>query len=65
MKTNIGTLLEVTDSIWIIVKQNINVLVTFVGALFSLLLGGGHAVITFLIDAVSRGIYDINSEYKN
>lgn len=53
IKTNIGTLLEVTDSIWIIVKQNINVLVTFVGALFSLLLGGGHAVITFLIDAVS------------
>lgn len=52
IKTNIGTLLEVTDSIWIIVKQNINVLVTFVGALFSLLLGGGHAVITFLIDAV-------------
>lgn len=53
IKTNIGTLLEVTDSIWLIVKQNLNVLVTFVGTLFSLLLGGGHAVITFLINAVS------------
>lgn len=53
IKTNIGTLLEVTDSIWIIVKQNLNVLVTIFGSLFSLLLGGGNAVIAFLINAVS------------
>lgn len=52
IKTNIGTLLEVTDSIWIIVKQNLNVLLTIVGSLFSLLLGGGNAVITFLINSV-------------
>lgn len=53
IKSNIGTLLEVTDSIWLIVKQNLNVLVTIFGSLFSLLLGGGNAVITFLINAVS------------
>ncbi|XP_031616738.1 transmembrane protein 245 isoform X2 [Contarinia nasturtii] len=52
IKTNIGTLLEVTDSIWLIVKQNINVLLTIVGSLFSLLLGGGNAVITFLINSI-------------
>lgn len=59
IKTNIGTLLEVTDSIWIIVKQNLNVLVTIFGSLFSLILGGGNAVIAFLINAVcmkSNGI---------
>lgn len=54
IKTNIGTLLEVTDSIWIIVKQNLNVLVTIFGSLFSLLLGGGNAVIAFFINAVSQ-----------
>lgn len=52
IKTNIGTLLEVTDSIWLIVKQNLNVMVTIVGSLFSLLLGGGNAVIAFLINSV-------------
>lgn len=56
IKTNIGTLLEVTDSIWIIVKQNLNVLVTIFGSLFSLLLGGGNAVIAFFINAVSKSI---------
>lgn len=60
IKTNIGTLLEVTDSIWLIVKQNLNVLVTIVGALFSLLLGGGHAVITFLINAVCVAIFPVS-----
>ncbi|XP_055313309.1 transmembrane protein 245 isoform X2 [Sitodiplosis mosellana] len=52
IKSNIGTLLEVTDSIWLIVKQNLNVLVTIFGSLFSLLLGGGNAVITFFINAI-------------
>lgn len=52
IKMNIGTLLEVTDSIWLIVKQNLNVLVTIVGSLFSLVLGGGNAVIAFVINSV-------------
>lgn len=56
IKTNIGILLEVTDSVWIIVKQNLNILFTIVGTLFSVLLGGGQAVITFAINAVSLQI---------
>lgn len=63
IKTNIGTLLEVTDSIWIIVKQNLNVLVTIFGSLFSLILGGGNAVIAFVINAVcmESNIIDLKS----
>lgn len=53
IKTNIGMLLEVMDSVWLIVKQNLNVLTSIFGTMLSLLLGGGHAVITFLVDAVS------------
>lgn len=64
IKTNIGTLLEVTDSIWIIVKQNLNVLVTIFGSFFSLLLGGGNAVITFLINSVRQKDMFWNISFK-
>lgn len=53
IKTNIGMLLEVTDSVWLIVKQNLNILTSIIGALLSVLLGGGHAVITFLVNSVN------------
>lgn len=46
-------LLEVTDSVWLIVKQNLNILTSIIGALLSVLLGGGHAVITFLVNSVN------------
>lgn len=52
VKINIGVLLEVTDSIWLIVKTNLNILTSFIGTLLSLFLGGGQAVITFLVNSV-------------
>lgn len=52
VKTNIGTLMELMDSVWLIVKTNLNILTSFVGTLLSMFLGGGQAVITFLVNAV-------------
>lgn len=54
IKTNIGMLMEVTESVWLIVKQNLSTLTSIFGTLLSLFLGGGQAVITFLVNAVSR-----------
>lgn len=56
VKTNIGTLMELMDSVWLIFKANLNILTSFVGTLLSMFLGGGQAVITFLVNAV---IYNI------
>lgn len=52
IKTNIGMLMEVTESVWLIVKQNLSTLTSMFGTLLSLFLGGGQAVITFLVNAV-------------
>lgn len=54
IKTNIGTLLEVIDSIWLIVKQNLNILTSITGTLSSIILGGGSAVVEFLLNTVIR-----------
>lgn len=53
IKTNIGMLMEVTESVWLIVKQNLSTLTSIFGTLLSLFLGGGQAVFTFLVNAVS------------
>lgn len=47
-------LMEVTESVWLIVKQNLSTLTSIFGTLLSLFLGGGQAVITFLVNAVSK-----------
>lgn len=52
IRTNIGTLLEVIDSVWLIVKQNLNILTSITGTLSSIIMGGGSAVIEFLLNTV-------------
>jgi hypothetical protein len=52
VKSNLGMLLEVADSLWILLRTNINVLMSLFSSLFSVVLGGGHAVITFLFHTV-------------
>lgn len=54
VKSNVGTLLEVADSIWILLRTNLSVLLSFCGTLFGVLLGGGHAVLKFLINSVCK-----------
>lgn len=52
-QSNLGVLMEVSDSLWIVVKANINILFSTFTTLFSVLLGGGHAMIKFLFNTVS------------
>lgn len=57
VKKNVDILMEVTNSVWVIVQANISVLTSICGTFMSLLLGGGQAVITFILNSVS----DLNS----
>jgi hypothetical protein len=52
VKSNLGMLLEVADSLWILLRTNINVLMSLFSSMFSVVLGGGHAVIKFLFHTV-------------
>lgn len=52
-KSNVGMLRDVMDSVLIIVKSNIYLIASVLGSIFSVVLGGGVAVITFIVDTVS------------
>lgn len=52
-KSNVGMLKDVMDSVLIIVKSNIYLIASVLGSVFSVVLGGGVAVITFIVDTVS------------
>lgn len=52
-KSNVGMLKDVMDSVLIIVKSNIYLIASVLGSIFSVVLGGGVAVITFIVDTVS------------
>ncbi|XP_055589999.1 transmembrane protein 245 isoform X2 [Uranotaenia lowii] len=52
VKSNIGMLLEVADSLWMLLRTNLNLLASAFGTLFSVILGGGHAVLKFLFHTI-------------
>ncbi|XP_070536279.1 transmembrane protein 245-like isoform X2 [Ptychodera flava] len=52
IKDNIGTLLSVLESVWIVLKGNINLAFTVVTTTLSLVLGGGTALLNFFVSMV-------------
>lgn len=52
VKKNVDILMDVTNSVWVIVQANLSVLTSICGTMMSLLLGGGQAVITFILNSV-------------
>lgn len=50
-KSNIGTLMSVMDSIWLVLKGNVSLAFSFLTAVLSLLFGGGTALLNFIISA--------------
>lgn len=52
VKKNVDILMDVLNSVWVIVQANLSVLTSICGTLLSLFLGGGQAVITFIINSV-------------
>ncbi|XP_058467349.1 transmembrane protein 245 [Malaya genurostris] len=52
VKSNIGMLLEVSDSLWMLLRTNVTLLVSAIGTLVSVILGGGHAVLKFLFHTI-------------
>lgn len=45
-------LMEVGDSLWIVLKANITLLFSTITSLFSVLIGSGHAMLKFLFNSV-------------
>ncbi|GJQ76642.1 hypothetical protein Trydic_g15502 [Trypoxylus dichotomus] len=52
LKQNIGTLLSLLESIWGIVKGNMGLLIGSFSAFMSILLGGGTAVLNFVLNTI-------------
>lgn len=52
-KSNLGMLMELSDSLWIVLKANLSLLFSTFTTLFSVLVGSGHAMIKFLFNTVS------------
>ncbi|KAK9875494.1 hypothetical protein WA026_007885 [Henosepilachna vigintioctopunctata] len=51
-KQNIGTLMSLLESIWSVVKGNISLILGSLGAFISVILGGGTAVMNFILNLV-------------
>lgn len=52
LKDNVETLLSLLDSVWALLKGNFSLVFHFFFAVFSILLGGGSAVLNFLLNAI-------------
>jgi predicted PurR-regulated permease PerM len=52
-KQNVGTLLSLLESVWSIVKGNIGLVLGSFSAFLSVILGGGTAVLNFILNGVS------------
>ncbi|CAO1419189.1 unnamed protein product [Diamesa serratosioi] len=52
VKSNLGMLMEVGDSLWILLRTNLSLLFSAFTTLFGVLLGGGHAMIKFLFHTI-------------
>lgn len=53
-KTNVGMLMEISDSLLIVLKANVNLLFTVLSTLISVVLGSGQAMLKFLFNTVRR-----------
>lgn len=53
VKQNIGTFMSLLESVWSILKGNISLVLGSFSAFVSVLLGGGTAVLNFILNVVS------------
>lgn len=51
-KDNVGTLISLLESVWMLLKGNINLVFQFFFATLSIVLGGGTAVFNFAISMI-------------
>lgn len=53
VKQNIGTFMSVLESVWSILKGNFSIVIGSFSALISIVLGGGTAVLNFILNMVN------------
>ncbi|KAG1678137.1 Transmembrane protein 245 [Nymphon striatum] len=51
-KENLGTLMSVMDSLWVVLRGNFSLIINLVTAIFSVLLVGGTAVLNFFVNSI-------------
>lgn len=51
-KENVGTLMSLLESVWMLLKGNVNLVFQFFLATISVVLGGGTAVFNFVISTI-------------
>ena len=51
-KENVGTLMSLLESVWMLLKGNVNLVFQFFFATLSIILGGGTAVLNFAISTI-------------
>ncbi|XP_071101496.1 transmembrane protein 245-like isoform X1 [Haliotis cracherodii] len=49
---NVGTFMSVFESIWLVIKGNMDLMMNIVTAILSMVLGGGTAILNFIISAI-------------
>ncbi|CAH8833223.1 unnamed protein product [Trichobilharzia szidati] len=49
IKQNLGTLATVTESLWIFVRSNLNLIAHFITVVLSSIMSGGHVAVNFII----------------
>lgn len=58
-KQNVGTLISLLESVWSIVKGNISLILGSFSTFLSVILGGGTAVLNFILSVVDIWIFHI------
>lgn len=53
-KNNLSLMREIGDSIWIVLRTNISLLLSILTTCFGVLIGSGHFMLSFLFNSVSR-----------
>lgn len=56
-KQNVGTLMSLLESIWSLLKGNLTLVFGSLSAVSSILLGGGSAVLNFLLSLVMNNYF--------
>lgn len=66
VKENLGIFVSVLESVWLLLKSNVSLCLSILSAIFSIILGGGTAVLNFVLSTVSFvGMDEENGRFLN
>ena len=60
-RENIGSIFSILDSIWTIMKGNLSLVFKSATAILSILMGGGTAILNFIVNGVISELFSIET----